>query len=371
MRAGTRRMRFFSLLVLPALFAGCAADDSIPDGYGQLEARVDADPVAPYHAYTLYVVEIATGKLVFDDSLAVDEIAMPIDSRFVAALPADRPLIVGVLATDADGVEVGAGSVVIELVPKQKTTIQIAVLAHAAGRAGTLDAQVTDAKLPSREVLAPAPATNKPGGTQTVFGQLTAIGGAPVTDVVAVDLDAAVAPMFLVEKGGVTTSFVWPTYAAYPASAAARLAFLDGAGRGWIGSATTKFAAADQPVVIDVAWSGQIHASGQLPNAGRWLMGPIEELDQTISPCGVAFFADGNGDGVFAGTERVRHAMAETGRAYFWTAPSPVALLMPPAVVVGGALVDTSGDGSFDTFLALDVGGQVHVTPWPIDPNKP
>ena len=357
-------MSIRSAFAVVAALAACTAEDQLPDGYGQLEAHVDGDPIAPYHTYHLYVVDTATTEILYEDSLEVDQVVGPVDSRFTAALPANRPLIVGVVATDANDFEVGGGSVVIQLAPKAKTSIDVQVLAYAAGRSGTLDAKLSDAQLPSRVVFAPQPATNYAGGTQRLFGKLAeARTSAPITDAVAVDIDSAVAPMFLVENGGVTTQFVWTKYQTYPASAKARIAYLDGGGRGWVGSATTKFAAFGETAVIDAAWTGQIHASGKLANTGRWMIGPYEDPNGAIAPCGVAVYADANGDGMYSGNERAHHATVPDARFLAWTAPTPITLANPAATVVGGALVASAG-GAFDTFIAIDVNGGVHVTPW-------
>ena len=154
-------MTIRAVAVVAALLAACSAEDGIPEDHGQLEAHVDGDPIAPYHTYHFFVIDPATNEYLYEDELAVDQVVMPVDSRFVTALPAKRPLLVGVYATDANHIVVGAGSVVIALTPKQKTSVQIEVLAHAAGQAGSLDAQLSDAQLPSRVAFAPSPSTNK------------------------------------------------------------------------------------------------------------------------------------------------------------------------------------------------------------------
>ena len=355
-----RCMTIRTVVAVAALVAACSAEDGIPEGHGQLEAHVDGDPIAPYHTYHFFVLDPATNELLYGDELAVDQIVMPVDSRFVTALPANRPLLVGVYATDADSIVVGAGSVVIALAPKQKTSVQIEVLAHAAGQSGSLDAQLSDAQLPSRVAFASSPSTNQPGGTQELFGKLAdATSGTPITDAVAVDIDSAVAPMFLVENGGVTTQFVWSKSVAYPVTAKARIAYLDADGRGWVGSATTTFTAPEDSVVIDAAWTGQIHASGTLANGGRWLFGPFEDA----SSAGIAVYADANGDGTYQAAEIVTHPTSIDPLFLAWTAPTPIELKTPAATVVAGALV--GGKAGFDTFLAIDVDGEVHITPWP------
>src|SRR5262245_34318430 len=122
-------MRTTIFLVMGVL-AGCVADERVPEDYGELDVSLAGESTAPFASYKVSVVDARSGKILLEQKIAIDPIVMPIDSRFSAALPASRPLLVDVTAIDAGGAAVGSGAAVAVLAPQQTTWLSIDVVAR-------------------------------------------------------------------------------------------------------------------------------------------------------------------------------------------------------------------------------------------------
>lgn len=344
-----------------AVMAVSGCTDEAPDETGELGLELIGETGLVASAFRVQVTRAADGQQLLARTIKPNQIVMPIDSRFVAALPAGQLLLVDVVALDDTNTEIGAGAAIVRLAPKQLTQLVIELVAYqTGGSAGILGAVISEAALPDREYLFPDPADAAAGKAQALVARLTdAKTQQPVTNVVPVTADPALGPITVEPEpdGGVAARWTWPV-PQVPTTTGVELAYLDAAGRGWIASASAGIVAPDMLAAVDFAWSGQVHLSGAAQSGGRWLVG-------LVMPPALRFDSDRNGDGDFAdANERAAFPIPANVRPVIFGVVAPTHIVTPTDIA--GAIFDQDGDGKLDTIATVGADGALASAPWPL-----
>lgn len=341
-----------------------ACTDEIPSGHGEIELAITGD--TEYAHYQLAVLDVRSGDQLLQRQMSAKANQA---TRFAAALPAGRPLLVDVLGTDGKGEVVGSGAVVVTLQESTKTTVDIGVLAKA-GDVGVLDARISEAQLPQRDYLLADPAQSTAGSQQLLVAKLVdRATEKPLTDATIISIAGAVAPMFLVDPnaGTLTASFTWDTPQQFPATAGATFGYFDSNGRGWAATVSASFDSAAKPVDVELRWSAQLVLSGIVapdmvvgPPQLRWALALADGTSKSGSPSLVTLVDDG-ADGVFEKSQ----VFAASGRIIPFDVEGAASIVMP--VDLGGAIFDSDGDQALDSIVTIDKSGVVSTTPWPLE----
>jgi hypothetical protein len=351
-------------LIMVAIVGSVACtDEQMSEDEAELALSLAGDS-SEFAEFRVTILDAATGNVVVKRTLDLDTVIGPIMNRLVAVLPADKPLLVDVVATNANNEVIGSGGSLVTLPKLMRTAIHVAVIAHP-GAPGLLDATFSPAHYPTRDYLLVDPPSNVPGGQQTLEARLRDhVTGLPLTDGFFLILNGVVAPMFSVGPNAMTASWTWEGIDQGPIALSVFTGYVDSEGRGWIGSAVAELQDNTTPVDIEIGWKGVIPASGKLKTTnGRWLLGYAPGDAQKGESPAVAIATDADNDGVFIAIDRV---VMPIEFPLFFVAANPTGIVMPADVA--GIIFDSNGDGSRDRMLGIGGNGALQDIPWPIVP---